>query len=284
MKLRYLTFAFLVALAFACNDEKGSGPKDGNNGDSTQTGANITEEPVSYTTPYSADSISHNGYIAYDGAKQGRRPVVLVVHEWWGLGDYARRRARQLAELGYLAMAVDMYGGQKQGPDPESAGKLAGPFYQNPELTRQGLDAAIAKIKQHAQADTTRIAAIGYCFGGYTVLNAANLGTDFKGVVSFHGDLVGAPVDKNKLKAAILICHGEADNFVPQAQVDAFRKSMDSIGANYTFKSYPNATHAFTNPNATELGKKFNLPISYNAAADSASWIEMKNFLSSVLK
>lgn len=284
MKLRYLAFAFLVALAFACNDEKASGSKDGNGGDSTQTGANITEEPVSYTTAYSVDSTSHNGYIVYDAAKQGRRPVVLVVHEWWGVGDYVRSRARQLAELGYLAVAVDMYGGQKQGPDPESAGKLATPFYQNPELTRQGLDAAIAKIKQHPQADTTRIAAIGYCFGGYTAFNAAKLGSDFKGVVVFHGDLIGAPVDKNKLKAAVLVCHGEADNFVPQSQVDAFRKSMDSIGANYTFKSYPNATHAFTNPNATEVGKKFNLPISYNAAADSASWIEMKNFLGSVLK
>lgn len=284
MKLRYLPFVLLAALAFACNDEKASGTPDGNNGDSTQTKADIIEEPVSYNTPYSSDSISHSGYIVYDKAKQGRLPVVLVVHEWWGVGDYARRRARQLAELGYLAMAVDMYGGQKQGPDPESAGKLATPFYQNPELTRQGLDAAIAKLKQHAQADTTRMAAIGYCFGGYTVLNAAKLGSDFKGVVSFHGDLVGAPVDKNKLKAAILVCHGEADNFVPQSQVDAFRKSMDSIGANYTFKSYPNATHAFTNPNATELGKKFNLPITYNAAADSASWVEMKDFLGKVLK
>jgi dienelactone hydrolase len=260
MKLRYLSFAFLAALAFACNDEKGSGPKDGNNGDSTQTGVNITEEPVSYTTPYTSDSISHNGYIVYDQAKQGRRPIVLVVHEWWGVGDYARRRARQLAELGYLAMAVDMYGGQKQGPDPEFAGKLATPFYQNPELTRQGLDAALAKVKQHAQADTTRMAAIGYCFGGYTVLNAARLGTDFKGVVSFHGDLVGAPADKNKLKAAILVCHGEADHLVPQPQVEAFRKSMDSIGANYTFKSYPNATHALQIPTLPSWARSSTFP------------------------
>lgn len=282
MKLRYLSLTFLAMLAFACNNEKASGTTDTNNGDSTQTAMNIVEEPVSYAAPYTKDSSL--GYIAYDKNKEGRRPVVLVVHEWWGAGDYVRTRARQLAELGYLAMAVDMYGGQKQGPDPESAGKLATPFYQNPDLTRQGLDAAIARIRQHPQADTGRIAAIGYCFGGYTVLNAAKLGSDFKAVVSFHGDLTGAPVDKNKLKAAVLICHGEADSFVPQSQVDAFRKSMDSAGANYTFKSYPNATHAFTNPNATDMGKKFNLPISYNAAADSASWAEMKNFLSSVLK
>ena len=125
------------------------------------------------------------------------------------------------------------------------------------------------------------MAAIGYCYGGYIVLNAAKLGAKLNGVVSFHGDLSGVPVNKDSLKAKILICHGEADQFV-NPEVAAFKKSMDSAGVDYTFKSYPNATHAFTNPAATENGKKFNMPIEYNAAADKASWNDMKEFFKGI--
>jgi dienelactone hydrolase len=116
------------------------------------------------------------------------------------------------------------------------------------------------------------------------VLNAAKLGADMKGVVSFHGSLAGVPARKDLLKAKILVCHGEADPFVPPTDVQAFKKSMDSINANYTFKAYPGAVHAFTNPNATEMGKKFNMPIAYNAAADSASWNDMKDFFGKIFK
>jgi dienelactone hydrolase len=126
------------------------------------------------------------------------------------------------------------------------------------------------------------VAAIGYCFGGTQVLNMAKLGSPLAGVVSFHGGLAGVPADKNLLKAAILVCHGEADSFVPAADVAQFKKQMDSIGANYTFKTYANATHAFTNPAATENGKKFKMPIEYNAAADSASWSDMKTFFGKI--
>ena len=127
--------------------------------------------------------------------------------------------------------------------------------------------------------------AIGYCFGGTQVLNFALLGDKLNGVVSFHGGLqTTPPFDKSLLKANVLVCNGEADPFVPAEQVAAFRKGMDSIGAVYTFKSYPGATHAFSNPAATALGKKFNMPIAYNAAADSASWNDMKQFFEKVLK
>jgi dienelactone hydrolase len=187
-------------------------------------------------------------------------------------------RAKQLAELGYLSMAVDMYGDGKIADNPKDAQSMAMPFYQNPQMAKARLEAALAKAKQYPEADTTQTAAIGYCFGGGVVLNAAKLGSDLDGVVSFHGSLAGVPPKKELLKAKILVCHGGADQAVPQKDVDAFKKSMDSVSANYTLKVYPNATHAFTNPAATDVGKKFNMPVQYNPAADSASWSDMKSF------
>ncbi len=220
--------------------------------DSTAFAAvNIKEDSVSY----SLNGKNYIGFVDYDVNKEGKRPAVLVVHEWWGLTDYPRSRAKQLAELGYIAMAVDMYGDGKIGNDPKSAQDLATPFYKDPTLAKTRLDAAIDKLKTFAQTDTSKMAAIGYCYGGFIVLNAAKLGADLKGVVSFHGDLAGVPVNKDSLKAKILVCHGEADQFV-NPEVEAFKKSMDSAGVDYTFKSYPNATHAFTNPEATENGKR----------------------------
>ena len=240
----------------------------------------IKEEAVTY----SADTVTMNGFVAYDASTDKKRPVVLIVHEWWGVNDYTRSRAKQLAELGYLAMAIDMYGNGKQGDNPEMAGQLAMPFYKDPAMAKARFDAALAKVKLMPQADTNQVAAIGYCFGGAMVLNMARMGSPLAGVVSFHGGLAGVPADKNLLKAPILVCHGEADSFVSAAEVAAFKKQMDSIGANYTFKSYANATHAFTNPGATENGKKFNIPISYNAAADSSSWNDMKVFFAQIFK
>jgi dienelactone hydrolase len=208
----------------------------------------------------------------------------LVLPEWWGYTDYVKRRARQLAELGYLAIAVDMYGDGKVAADPTEAKKLSGPFYGDPLMAKRRFDAALAKIKEFKEADTTNIAAIGYCFGGGILLNVARLGENLKGVVSFHGSLIGVPANKDLLKAKILVCHGEADKFVSPADVAMFKKQMDSIGADYTFKSYPNATHAFTNPDATALGIKFSMPIAYNEAADKASWKEMQDFFKKIFE
>jgi dienelactone hydrolase len=162
--------------------------------------------------------------------------------------------------------------------------KLSAPFYKDPHITKTRFDAALEKLKTYPQTDVHNIAAIGYCFGGAQVLNLARLGEDLKGVVSFHGNLVGVPANKDLLKAKILVCHGEADQFVKPDEVKAFRKQMDSIGADYTLKIYPGATHAFTNPNATALGEKFKLPIAYNGAADTASWKEMQTFFDKIFK
>lgn len=275
MKKTAIKLMFAVALfsgAVACNNEteKTTGVKE----------PVLKEENITYT----GDSITMNGFVVYDENMQGTRPAVLIVPEWWGLNDYAMMRARELAKLGYIAMAMDMYGNGKVADNPDSAGAAAGPFYQNPQMAKTRMEAAIAKLKSYPQTDGSNIAAIGYCFGGAMVLNTARMGLDVKGVVSFHGNLVGTPLNKDLLKAKVLVCHGAADPFVPATEVATFKEQMDSAGITYTFKEYADATHAFTNPNATAMGEKFKIPIKYNAAADSASWKDMKEFLTSLFQ
>ena len=279
--------AGIALLISACNNSgSSSSARDStiSKTDSTMkesaTSPSLKEENVTYTN----NGVTMDGYVVYDANKQGKRPAVLVVPEWWGLVDYPKMRARKLAELGYIAMAIDMYGNGKVADNPGDAGKAAGPFYQDLKMTKSRFDAALAKLKTYSQVDTSNIAAIGYCFGGGVVLNVARLGEDLKGVVSFHGTLIGAPANKTLLKAKILVCHGAADQFVKPEEVAQFKKQMDSIGADYTFKQYPNATHAFTNPAATANGEKFKMPIKYNAEADSASWNDMKDFFARIFK
>jgi dienelactone hydrolase len=268
-------FAF-IACAASCNNNKSPEPTASTMEQSTS----IKTENVDYT----GDGVTMKGFVAYNDSLKGPLPVVLIVHEWWGLTDYPRMRAKQLAELGYLAFAVDMYGDDKTAETPDEAQKLSAPFYGSMKVATPRFEAALAKIKTFPNADTNRIAAIGYCFGGGMVLNMARTGEPLKGVVSFHGNLMGTPADKNLLKAEILVCHGDSDKFVLPAEVAAFKKQMDSVGAKYTFKHYANATHAFTNLGATEKGKKYNMPIEYNAAADTASFNEMKAFLARIFK
>jgi dienelactone hydrolase len=246
----------------------------------TKTEPMLKEENVTYKS----DGVLLKGYIVYDESITGKRPAVLVVPEWWGLNEYAKSRARQLAALGYIAMAVDMYGDGKTAANPQEAQAMATPFYKNPQLSKTRLDAAQMKLKEYKQTDASEMAAIGYCFGGSVVLNSAKLGSDLKGVVCFHGGLTGAPADKKLLKAKILVCNGGADTFISEQDITNFKHTMDSIGAVYTFKSYANATHAFTNPDATKTGKEFNIPIEYNEAADKASWNDMQVFLAGVFR
>ncbi len=285
---KIITFAcsaFILFLMTACNNQPATADTK-NTMDTaaatttTPAGPKIKEEAVSYT----AGGLTMNSFVTYDESSDKKRPAVLVIPEWWGLNDYARGRAKQLAELGYIAIAVDFYGNGTTADNPDTAGKLAMPFYKNPQLAKSHFDAALAKLKSFPQTDTARIAAIGYCFGGSQVLNMARLGEDLKGVVSFHGNLAGVPADKKLLKAKILVCHGEADQFVKPAEVAAFIKEMNTIGADYTLKTYPGATHAFTNPNSTAVGEKFKMPIAYNAAADAASWKEMRTFFDTIFK
>jgi dienelactone hydrolase len=268
----------LILLLTSCTDDKKEETK-------TQTSEAIkTPKLKEETVTYNVDTLKMQSYLVYDENITGKRPAVLVVHEWWGLNDYTKRRAKMLAELGYIAMAIDMYGNDRKGSNPQEAGILSGPYYENMNMTKKIFDAGLEEFKKNPNVDQTKIAGIGYCFGGGLLLNLARMGEPLNGVVSFHGGLVGAPPDKNLTKAEILVCHGEADPFVPAEEAATFKKQMDSIGKAYTFKSYPGATHAFTNPDATELGKKFSIPIAYNAAADSASWNEMKGFFGRIFR
>jgi dienelactone hydrolase len=269
------TFRLLAAgiILFSCNNE-------------VKQEATVAKVPGirTETVTYSSDTATMHGYVAYDTGTTSPRPVVLIIHEWWGLNDYAKQRARQIAELGYVAFAVDMFGGGKTADNPTDAGNLAGPFYGNPELVKTRLAAALAKAKMYGETDTARVAAIGYCFGGAMALSYARMGGNLDGAVSFHGNLNLGPSDKTLLKAKLLVLHGAADPMVPREQVDQFKRQMDSIGADYKVIEYPGALHAFTNPAATEVGKKFNIPVAYDAKADSASWKEMKEFLGKALK
>lgn len=242
--------------------------------------SSIKEEAVTY----SDNGVTLKGMVAYDSNIKGKRPAIIIVPEWWGLNDYIKMRARKLAELGYLAMAADVFGDGKIAVDPKEAQSYAMLFYQDPKLTKTRVDAAIKKIKEFAQTDPANIAAIGYCFGGFVVLNSAKLGADLKGVVSFHGGLGGVPVNKDLLKAKVLVCQGGSDKFVSMDDYNSLKHKLDSIGADNTFRVYANATHAFTNPDATANGKKFNMPIEYNAKADQDSWNDMKVFFGRVFK
>ena len=264
-----------------------------NNSDQAKTETTATDSiPQAPTKPvfkeenisYDGDGTTMKGYIVYDENNKAPRPGVLVVHEWWGLNDYPKMRARELAQLGYIAMAIDMFGNGDTAANPQQAMKATDPFYKDAQKAKRRFDAALAKLKTYSQVDQNNIAAIGYCFGGTQVLNMAKLGDDLKAVVSFHGGLPGITPAKDLTKSKMLVLHGGDDKFVSQAQVDQFRKSLDSVGVNYTFKVYPGATHAWTNPQSTENGKKFNLPIAYNPAADSASWKDMKEFFDQNLK
>jgi dienelactone hydrolase len=229
---------------------------------------------------YEADGVKMKGYLVYDKNKQGKRPGVLVVHEWWGNNDYARKRADMLAELGYTALAVDMYGDGKVVTTPEEAQAAAGAVYGNLEGARARFQKAQEILSLHDTVAGDDVAAIGYCFGGGIVLHMARTGADLDGVASFHGSLTTkTPAEAGKVEAKVLVLHGAADPMVPPADVEAFKKEMDAAKVDYTFKAYEGATHAFTNPAATEVGKKFNLPVAYDATADQQSWDELKGFL-----
>jgi dienelactone hydrolase len=228
---------------------------------------------------YSADGITLKGYLVYNDAAKEKRPGILVVHEWWGHNAYARKRAHMLAELGYTALAVDMYGEGKQAAHPEDAGKFASEVMKNMDMLKARFLAAMELLKKHETVDAANVGAIGYCFGGATVLAMARAGVDLKGVVSFHGSLSTATRAKEgDVKARVLVCHGADDAFISKEDIAALKTEMRDAKVDFTFKVYPKAKHSFTNPDADEYAKKFGLGVAYNAKADKASWNDMKAF------
>ncbi len=234
---------------------------------------------------YEANGTKLRGYVAYDDAVKGKRPGVLVVHEWWGLNDYARKRARMLAKQGYTALALDMYGNGKQAHHPEDAQKFSSEVSKNEALAKARFEAALALLKQQKNVDADNIGAIGYCFGGSVVLNMARIGEPLKVVESFHGGLKTAhPAEPGMVKARVASFTGEADPFIPSEQVAAFREEMDKAGVKTLVVTYPGAMHSFTSPEADKLGKKFKLPMAYNAEADKDSWSKGLAFMAEAFK
>ncbi|MBX3464224.1 MAG: dienelactone hydrolase family protein [Planctomycetes bacterium] len=237
------------------------------------------------TLHYDAGGARCTGHLFYDARRLGPRPGVLVVHEWWGLNDYVLRRARMLAEAGYVALALDMYGDGKQAAHPADAQKFAAEVFANLAAAKARFTAAKDLLQHHPYTDRERIGAIGYCFGGAIVLGMARAGMDLDAVASFHGNLATEqPAAKGQVKARILVCHGGDDEFIPQTQIDAFQQEMAAAGADLTFVAYPGAKHGFTSKEASDNGRKFGLPLAYDAKADVDSWRLLLDFLAETWK
>lgn len=244
--------------------------------------AAIKEEPVTYKD----GATTMKGFVVYDDAKTGKRPGVIVVHEWWGITKHIHSEAHRMAALGYTAFIADMYGDAKTADNPKDAGALSGAVRKNPAAMQARFDAAKATLATHPTVDASKIGAMGFCFGGSVVLDMARSGADLKGVAAFHAGLgaAGAPAEPGKVKAKILVQNGADDPFIKPESVDAFKKEMDAAKVEYHYISYPGAVHAFTNPEATALGKKFNIPIAYNADVDKKSTAEATKFFAEVFK
>jgi len=225
---------------------------------------------------YMHDGTVLEGYLAYDKGIEGDRPVVIVVHEWTGLNEYAKSRARQLAEMGYLAFAADIYGKGVRPANREEAAEQAGIYRSNIPLMRGRVNAALEQARSFELADADQVAAIGYCFGGGVVLELARSGAKLDGVVSFHGNLnTPDTTDAQNIKAKVLVLHGAADPYVPDVQVQTFMDEMRSANVDWQLIMYSGAVHAFTNPAS---GDDPSTGAAYDPLADKRSWEHMKLF------
>lgn len=239
-------------------------------------GAEVRLDPVDYKQ----GDTTLKGWVAYDTAVTGKRPGVIVVHEWWGLNDYTKTRARMLAEAGCVAFAADMYGDGKTTEHPKEAGEWSGAIAKNKDMAAARFQAAVEQLKANPHVDPEHIAAIGYCFGGSVVLGMAMGGADLDGVVSFHGGLPTEPAT-GKVTASMLVCHGALDPFATPEVIQTFQKNLTDAGADWEMDIYGNAKHSFTNPDAGDHGMD---ALAYNENADKRSWQRAMNFLAEVTK
>lgn len=261
MKLRFIVVCFFIFNFVSC--------------------ANLSKN--SNEINYEVAGREFKGYLVHPKNAKGKTPAVIVVHEWWGNNEYTRKRADMLAELGYTAFAIDMYGEGKVADHPKDAGAFATEVMKNIPEAKKRFDAAMEILRKDEKVDSDKIAAIGYCFGGGVVLTMARMGEDLKGVASFHGSLKSpVKMKKNTYKGEILVLNGAADPMVKPQDVRDFKNEMNNADHEYDFVNYKGVLHGFTNPKATENGKKFNLPLAYNAAADQDSWLRLRNFLSNI--
>jgi dienelactone hydrolase len=278
MNFKFFTASLVAALFFAqCTSP------------SPQTDANTEEEIMEVklnteTVLYSTDSTEMKGYFAYDENSTDKRPGILVVHEWWGQTDYARKRADMLAELGYVALAVDMYGGGATAEHPQEAMGFSSAVMQNMPESKARFEAAYKTLAAHPMVEQGSISAVGYCFGGSVAMTMANTGMELDGVAAFHSGVNLPNAPGADLKASMLVQNGGADPMITAEDAERFKQAMDSAGGKLEYISYPGVLHAYTNPEADALGEKYELPLKYNAEADSASWDKMKAFLAALYR
>ena len=246
--------------------------------------ANVHAAIRTQSVEYKQGDTVLEGYLAYDDAVKGVRPGVIVVHEWWGLNAYAKKRADQLAQLGYVAFAADIYGKGVMAKTPQEAMELSAKYRGGTDRTllRSRALAALDVLKKNTMVDPKRIAAIGYCFGGTAVLELARSGADIAGVVSFHGGLATPnPSDAKNIKARVLALHGADDAYVKTDEVLAFQDEMRKAGVDWYMTSYANSVHGFTN---AENGTDNSKGMAYNEKADRRSWQAMKDFFGEIFK
>ena len=229
-------------------------------------------EVKTHVVDYAQDGTPLQGMIAWNDVQAGKRPGVLIVHEWWGHNDHARNQARRLAEAGYVAFALDMYGKGKLAVHPDDAMKLMAEATRDPAVMKARFDAALALFKADPHVDPSQIAAIGYCFGGGVVLNMAAAGEDLRAVVTLHGVLSALGSVPSGMKPRVLVLTGGADPEVPPDQLIAFKQKMTAAGAHFDVVVYPGAKHSFTNPEADKAGMP---ELGYNAEADKSSFAAM---------
>ncbi len=244
--------------------------------------AKVESDPyiLSREVKYTFEGTELTGFLSYPANASGPLPGVLVVHEWWGHNDYVRTRAKQLAGLGYVAFALDMYGSGKVTGHPKEANAFMMEVVQNFDLLKGRFDAGFAYLSSLNTTAPDKIAAIGYCFGGAVVLNMARSGAPLAGVASFHGGLSPlADITERGKSIPYMVFNGADDPMVTAAQKSAFKDSMDAASVSYEFIEYPGAVHAFTNPGATQKGEAYGLPLAYDAAADKDSWLRLTQFL-----
>lgn len=243
-------------------------------------GQSVNARIVSEAIEYMDGDTVLTGYLYFDDGIQGKRPGVLVIHEWWGLNDYAKRRAEMLAGMGYVAFAADMYGDRKVTTHAEDAKGWMTQITSNIDAwqkrARRGLDV----LRKHELTRADDVAAVGYCFGGATVMQLAYSGSDIDGVVSFHGSLpVASEAQAKAIRTRVMVAHGYADSFIPEERIAGFKKALDNAGVDWQFNTYSGAKHGFTNPDAGLYGVG---ALAYDASADKRSWQQMQNFLEEI--
>jgi dienelactone hydrolase len=232
---------------------------------------------------YAVADTSHQGYLAYDDEQTGDRPGIIIVHEWWGLNDYMVRRAHMLAELGYVALAIDMFGGGRVAENPDEAGKLMNGVLNDMESGTAALEAGYQLLQSQVGVDSQHTAAIGYCFGGAMALHMARIGVPLSAVVSFHGALGSFhTAEPGSIKPSILVCHGGADSMVSMDELDGFRQEMDLAQADYEVLVLEGAKHGFSNPQADVNAEKYGIDLGYQQQADAQSWAAMKTLFGRV--